>query len=57
MYGYRIGEYRATTQEMHDLVPPEPAPYRVTGQFPQKFLYDRPKVKEELSRYLHTLNP
>lgn len=57
MYGYRIGEYRATRQQMRELVPPEPAPYRVTGQFPQKFLFDRPQVKDELSRYLHSLNP
>lgn len=57
MYGYRIGEYRASRQQMHDMVPPEPAPYRVTGQFPQKFLYDRPKVKDGLSPYLRSLNP
>ena len=57
MYGYRIGEYQATREQMRELVPPEPAPYRITGQFPQKFLYDRPKVKDELSPYLHTLNP
>lgn len=49
MYGYRIGEYCATRQQMHDLVPPEPAPYRVTGQFPQRFLYYRLEVKEGLA--------
>ena len=57
MYGYRIGDYRATRQQMHELVPPEPAQYRITRQFPQKFLYDRPKVKDELSPYLQSLNP
>ncbi len=57
MYGFRIGEYQATRDEMARMVPPEPAPYVLTGQFPQKFLWDRPEVHAELAKYLHGLNP
>jgi hypothetical protein len=56
MYGYRIGDYRVTSDQMRTLMPPEPAPYVVTGQFPHKFLWDRPEVKAELGEYLRSLN-
>lgn len=57
MYGYRIGDYLlkpGTT--MTDWVPPDPAPYKLTGQFPQKFLWDRPEIHQELADYLLNLN-
>ncbi len=57
MYGYRIGEYRATREEMARMVPAEPAPYVLTGQFPQKFMWDRPEIQTELGTYLRSLNP
>lgn len=56
MYGYRIGDYAVPRDEWPQYVPAEPAPYRLTGQFPQKFLWDRPEVHEELGRYLRGLN-
>ena len=57
MYGYRIGEYRATREEMARMMPPEPAPYILTGQFPLKFMWDRPQIQTELGIYLRSLNP
>lgn len=56
MYGYRIGEYRVSKEDRTKVVPPEPAPYQLTGQFPHKFMWDRPKIHEELAKYLHSLN-
>ena len=56
MYGYRIGEYLAKPGDMARMVPPEPAPYVLTGQFPGKFMWDRPEIHDELSKYLHSLN-
>lgn len=56
MYGYRIGEYQVTREQMKQMMPPEPAPYTITGQFPHKFLYDRPEVKKQLGEYLRSLN-
>jgi len=56
MYGYRIGEYLATREEMARMVPPEPAPYVLTGQFPQKFMWDRPEIQTDLGIYLNGLN-
>jgi len=56
MYGYRIGEYRATKAEMTRMMPPEPAPYIMTGQFPRKFMWDRPEIHSELGNYLRGLN-
>jgi len=57
MYGYRIGDYRATLEEMAKMMPPEPAPYVLTGQFPLKFMWDRPQIQSELGTYLRSLNP
>lgn len=56
MYGFRIGEYQATKEEMARMVPAEPAPYVVTGQFPRKFLWDRLEVQSDLGIYLRGLN-
>lgn len=56
MYGYRIGDYLIKREEMGVFVPPEPAPYQLTGQFPQKFLWDRPQIHKELGEYLRALN-
>ncbi len=56
MYGYRIGEYLGTVEDMKRMVPPEPAPYTLTGQFPQKFMWDRPEIHDELAEYLKSLN-
>lgn len=56
MYGYRIGDYVIKREDMTQWVPPGPAPYRLTGQFPQKFLWDRPQVHQELADFLRSLN-
>lgn len=56
MYGYRIGEYSVTREQMTRMMPPEPAPYVLTGQFPQKFMWDRPEIHTELGDYLRGLN-
>lgn len=56
MYGYRIGDYVIKREDMDRFVPPDPKPYRLTGQFPQKFLWDRPQIHEELAGYLRSLN-
>jgi hypothetical protein len=57
MYGFRIGEYHETREEMARRVPAEPAPYILTGQFPQKFMWDRPEIHTDLGTYLRGLNP
>ncbi|HZY63400.1 MAG TPA: hypothetical protein VFE38_12845 [Edaphobacter sp.] len=56
MYGYRIGQYRATREEMARMMPAEPKPYVLTGQFPQKFMWDRPEIHTQLGAYLRSLN-
>lgn len=56
MYGYRIGEYEVKREDLPKLMPPDPAPYRLTGQFPQKFLWDRPQLHQQLADYLRSLN-
>jgi hypothetical protein len=56
MYGYRIGDPDIPKAEWPKWVPAEPAPYLLTGQFPQKFLWDRPEVHEKLANYLLGLN-
>jgi hypothetical protein len=56
MYGYRIGEYNVTREQMAKMVPPEPAAYVLTGQFPRKFMWDRPEIQTELGAYLRSLN-
>ncbi len=56
MYGYRIGEFVVPRSELARMMPPEPAPYVLTGQFPQKFMWDRPEIQTELGKYLRGLN-
>jgi hypothetical protein len=56
MYGYRIGEFRVTKNQIKTLMPSEPAPYVITGEFPHKFIWDRPEIKVELGEYLRGLN-
>ncbi|MEY2427753.1 MAG: hypothetical protein QOJ40_638 [Verrucomicrobiota bacterium] len=56
MYGFRIGEYRVKREDMGRMVPAEPAPYILTGQFPEKFMWDRPEIHTELGSYLRGLN-
>jgi hypothetical protein len=57
MYGYRIGDYVMKREDLAKWVPPDPAQYRLTDQFPQKFLWDRPQIQQELADYLRSLNP
>lgn len=57
MYGYRIGDYVIKREDMAQWVPPAPAQYKLTDQFPQKFLWDRPQIHQELADYLRSLNP
>lgn len=56
MYGYRIGDYVIKRDDMAQWVPPAPTPYKLTGQFPQKFLWDRPEVHQGLAVFLRSLN-
>lgn len=56
MYGYRIGEYRVKAENWEKERPGTGPTYPVTGQFPQKFLWDRPALHEALGRYLRGLN-
>ena len=48
MYGYRIGDYAVARKNLPKMVPAEPAPYSLTGQFPQKFIWDRPEIQTDL---------
>ncbi|HZM01533.1 MAG TPA: hypothetical protein VFC44_00795 [Candidatus Saccharimonadales bacterium] len=56
MYGYRIGDYAVSRENLPKMMPAEPAPYVLTGQFPQKFMWDRPEIQSELGIYLRGLN-
>jgi hypothetical protein len=56
MYGYRIGDYAVARKNLARMVPAEPAPYILTGQFPQKFIWDRPEIQMDLGNYLRSLN-
>jgi hypothetical protein len=55
MYGYRIGNPNVKQEDWLKWLPAEPAPYRLTGQFPAKFMWDRPEIHDELSQYLKSL--
>lgn len=55
MYGFRIGEYNVTREQMARMMPAEPASYILTGQFPQKFMWDRPGIQADLGAYLRGL--
>jgi hypothetical protein len=57
MYGFRIGDYRVSSPEEFKQKAPGTGPnYPLTGQFKQKFLWDRPEILDDLGRYLHSLN-
>ena len=56
MYGYRIGEYRMTPGSLWKLAPGTGPMYPLTGQFPLKFLWDRPQIHDALGAYLRSLN-
>ena len=56
MYGFRIGDSELKGHKVSEWVPPDTAPYKLTGQFPQKFLWDRPQIHQELADYLLSLN-
>jgi hypothetical protein len=56
MYGYRIGEFRVASGDLERLTPGTHETYPLTGQFPQKFLWDRPEIQDELAAYLRSLN-
>jgi hypothetical protein len=55
MYGYRIGEYRATTAEWPAKRPGNGPTYPITGQFPKKFLWDRPELFPGLRAYFKAI--
>ena len=56
MYGYRIGDYRVEAGTLEKFSPGTGTTYPLTEQFPQKFLWDRPEIQEELGNYLRGLN-
>ncbi len=56
MYGYRIGDYRVRDEDLAKVTPGDGVTYPLTGQFPHKFLWDRPQIQGELSNYLRGLN-
>jgi hypothetical protein len=56
MYGYRIGDYRVEAGTLEKFSPGTGPTYPLTEQFPQKFLWDRPEIQEELGNYLRGLN-
>lgn len=57
MYGYRIGEYVVNPpSDWPKARPGTGATYPLTGQFPQKFLWDRPQLHKKLGEYLRSLN-
>jgi hypothetical protein len=55
MYGYRIGDYLVTEKNWPQKRPAMKGPYQVTDPFPQKYLYDRTALHEELGIYLRSL--
>lgn len=56
MYGFRIGDYRVSAEDFQAKSPGRGAIYPLTGQFPQKFLWDRPEIESGLAQYLLSLN-
>jgi hypothetical protein len=58
MYGYRIGDYRVTSNAtLMKFSPGTGSTYPLTDQFPMKFLWDRPQIHDALATYLRSLNP
>ncbi len=56
MYGYRIGDYLVKESDWPQARPGSGPTYPLTGQFPQKFLWDRPELHPELRAYLRSLH-
>lgn len=57
MYGYRIGDYRVTSDAtLMKFSPGTGSTYPLTDQFPMKFLWDRPQIHDALATYLKSLN-
>jgi hypothetical protein len=57
MYGFRIGDYRVSSPEEFKQKAPGTGPhYPLTGQFNQKFVWDRPEILDDLGTYLRSLN-
>jgi hypothetical protein len=56
MYGFRIGDYRVSAKDFPRMAPGSGLTYPLTGQFSQKFLWDRPEILEALGVYLRSLN-
>jgi hypothetical protein len=56
MYGFRIGDYRVNEDNLARKTPGSGKTYPLTDQFPQKFLWDRPQIQDELAQYLRSLN-
>jgi hypothetical protein len=56
MYGFRIGDYHVNEENLARKTPGSGKTYPLTDQFPQKFLWDRPQIQDELARYLRSLN-
>lgn len=56
MYGYRIGEYLVKESDWPQARPGTGPSYPLTGQFPRKFLWDRPELHAGLRTYLRSLH-
>jgi hypothetical protein len=56
MYGFRIGDYRVNEENFAQKTPGNGETYPLTDQFPQKFLWDRPHIQDDLANYLRSLN-
>ena len=56
MYGFRIGEYSVKEADWPTDRPGTGPTYKITGQFPQKFLWDRKELHAGLRVYLRGLN-
>lgn len=56
MYGFRIGDYRVNEGNFAQKAPGSGDTYPLTDQFPQKFLWDRPQIQDDLANYLKNLN-
>ena len=56
MYGYRIGEYSVKEADWPTDRPGAGPTYKITEQFPQKYLWDRKELHAGLRAYLRGLN-
>lgn len=55
MYAFRVGDWRATTEDWPLKRPGTSADYPLTGQFPGKYLFDRTELHAPLREYLRGL--